>query len=361
MVLLKPPSASPFLTSIHHPKLRPAPLFFPTLPNAKLGVSFPILNCTNHLSSGKIPKSHSLSRTFQFLKPYVLSEHKAILLGWLCSAISVYSLSNIVSKVGKISATINGIDTIKLRDQGLVLGGLVIARLLASYGQQVCLWDAALNAVYKLRVHVFDSLLDRELGFFEGRDGVSSGDIAYRITAEASDVADTLYAVLNTIIPSTLQLSIMMAQMLIISPELSLISALVIPCMAFVVAFLGQELRKISKKAHLSIAALSAYLNEVLPAMVFVKANNAELCESARFKMLARIDLSQRLNKKKMKAVIPQIIQAIYFGVLSVLCVGSLLVSSGSFDGYRLISFLTSLLFLIEPIQPLRSCLRLSI
>lgn len=33
--------------------------------------------------------------------------------------------------------------------------------------------------------------------------------------------------------------------------------------MVLVVAFLGQELRKISKKAHLSVAALSAYLNEV--------------------------------------------------------------------------------------------------
>ncbi|KHN40925.1 hypothetical protein glysoja_045858 [Glycine soja] len=28
-------------------------------------------------------------------------------------------------------------------------------------------------------------------------------------------------------------------------------------------AFLGQELRKISKEAHVSIAALSAYLNEL--------------------------------------------------------------------------------------------------
>lgn len=37
----------------------------------------------------------------------------------------------------------------------------------------------------------------------------------------------------------------------------------VIPCMALVVAFLGQKLRTISRKAHLSIANLSAYLNEV--------------------------------------------------------------------------------------------------
>lgn len=38
----------------------------------------------------------------------------------------------------------------------------------------------------------------------------------------------------------------------------------VIPCMALAVAFLGQKLRTISRKAHLSIANLSAYLNEVI-------------------------------------------------------------------------------------------------
>lgn len=109
---------------------------------------------------------------------------------------------------------------------------------------------------------VFDRVLHREVAYFEGNGGVSAGDIAYRITAEASDLAVTLYTLLNTIVPSTLQLSAMMMQMLVISPALSFISAMIIPCMLLVVTFLGQELRKISKEAHVSIADLSAYLNE---------------------------------------------------------------------------------------------------
>ena len=174
----------------------------------------------------------------------------------------------------------------------------------------------------------------------------------------------------------------------------------VIPCMAFVIAYLGERLRKISKRAHLSIATLAAYLNEVgfmfirpsvfhfhdclqfifysfkflgstqvskfklllilaspfimfqvLPAILFVKANNGELSEHARFERLAYANLSQHLAKKKMKALIPQIIQIIYFGVLCILCIGSLVVSRGSFDGCNMVSFVTSLLFLVEPIQ----------
>ncbi|KAL2603717.1 hypothetical protein AAZV13_09G025300 [Glycine max] len=71
--------------------------------------------------------------------------------------------------------------------------------------------------------------------------------------------------------------------------------------MVLVVAFLGQELRK------------------VLPAILFVKANNEESCKNTRFKRLALVDYTARQKKKKMKALIPQIIQAIYFGVLSIL------------------------------------------
>lgn len=82
-----------------------------------------------------------------------------------------------------------------------------------------------------------------------------------------------------------------------------------------------------------------------------MKANNAEQCESARFQRLAHADLSECLKKKKMKALIPQIIQIMYFGALFLFCAGSLAISRGAFDGRSMISFVTSLVFLIEPIQ----------
>lgn len=232
-----------------------------------------------------------------------------------------------------------------------MLGVLVLAKLFACYWQQAFLWEAASKMVYQMRVSVFQKVLERELSFFEGGDGVSSGDIAYRITAEASDVSDTVFAILNTIVPSSLQLFAMATQMLVISPSLSFISAMVIPCMAFVIAYLGERLRKISKGAQLSIATLAAYLNEVLPAILFVKANNGEFSEQVRFERLAHADMCRRLAKKKMKALIPQTLQIIYFGVLCILCIGSLVVSRGSFDGCNMVSFVTSLFFLVEPIQ----------
>lgn len=88
----------------------------------------------------------------------------------------------------------------RLKSEGLVIGVLFLVRLVSSYLQQSLLWEASLRAVYKMRVSVFEKVLKRELGFFEGGKGSSVGDVAYRITAEASDVADTVYAVLNVCI-----------------------------------------------------------------------------------------------------------------------------------------------------------------
>lgn len=76
-----------------------------------------------------------------------------------------------------------------------------------------------------------------------------------------------------------------------------------------------------------------------------------EFSESVRFKRLAYTDVSRQLKKKKMKALIPQIVQAVYFGALFVFCAGSLVLSRGSFETCSLISFITSLVFLVEPIQ----------
>ncbi|KAG7017464.1 ABC transporter B family member 29, chloroplastic, partial [Cucurbita argyrosperma subsp. argyrosperma] len=333
----------PKITSFH---IRTRPLAFESVNSTNS--SNPTIEDSESQSNRPLLRSF---QTFKSLIPHILSQRNHILGGWLCSIVSVFSLSLLVPKIGKFSSIIDKIDVTNLLDEGLVLGILVFARFVASYCQEALIWDAALNAIYEIRVRVFERVLAMDLEFFEGGNGVSAGDIAYRITAEASDVADTVYSLLNTVVPSMLQLSAMATHMLAISPVLSLISAMVIPCVALVIAYLGERQRQISKMASLSIANLSSYLNEVLPAFLFVKANSGEFCENIRFQRLTRTDLYARLKKKKMKAFAPHVVQALYFMSLSMLCVGFLVVSRGSFSSGSMISFVTSLGFLIEPVQ----------
>lgn len=198
-LLTTPPVCSSLLYTLHlnrKPTLRSLRLRFavaaPRLNPGALAVANSI---------GRRPPSPKPSRLpripLQSLKPYLLSQSRSVLFGWLCGAVSVLSLSKLVPRIGRFSSGFAGADVLRLRGEGFVLGVLVLARAVSSYLQHALLWEAALNAVYRVRVNVFERVLDRDLGYFEGGGAISAGDIAYRITAEASDVADTIYALLN--------------------------------------------------------------------------------------------------------------------------------------------------------------------
>ncbi|CAO2839320.1 unnamed protein product [Amaranthus hypochondriacus] len=339
--LLQNSTSIPF----HHIKLNPRNSISTTT-NLKFAQKpFP-KPCISLNSSSNDSLFSSIS-SLQSIKPYIQSEWKLILQGWTCSAISVFCLSKIVPKAGKISSILCDLDAVKC--DGAMLATFFVIRLVTNYLQQAFLLEAAVNSAYNIRVHVFEKVLERDLVFFEG--GGDPGDIPHRIISEAADVADTVFALLNSIVPSTLQLSAMAAQMLVISPVLTTISALVIPSVALAIALLGSKLQRISRQAHLSFAALSTYLNEVLPSILFVKASSMEWTESIRFERLAHVNLIRQLKKKKMKALIPQIVQAVYFGALLTFFAGSLVFSRGSFSTCSLISFVTSLVYLVDPIQ----------
>ncbi|MCO5596308.1 hypothetical protein L7F22_050369 [Adiantum nelumboides] len=158
----------------------------------------------------------------------------------------------------------------------------------------------------------------------------------------------------STLIPSVLQLLAMSARMVLLSPLLFFVTALVIPCMSVVVAVLGERLRAISREGQNSIAGLSSYLNEIFPSMFIVKAFAAEEFELWRFQGLALTDTEARVKKKKMKAFIPEAITAVYASTAILLfAVATWAVSHGSFNATNIISFTTSLLLLVDPIQAL--------
>lgn len=229
---------------------------------------------------------------------------------------------------------------------------LLAVRSMGKFFQQSLLWEVALRVTYDIRCHVFESVLCNDTAYFESRSGASSGDIAYRITAEAQDSGDSVYSLLETLIPSALQLVAMSTRMILLSPLLSIVAILVIPCMSVVVAVLGERLRLISREGQNSIAGLSSYLNEIFPSMPMVKAYAAEEFEQWRFQKLALADNEARIKKKRMKAFIPEAITAVYATTAIMLFgVATWAISRGAFDGPNLISFVASLLLLIDPIQ----------
>lgn len=148
-------------------------------------------------SSSPVQRSHLRSLPLSQIEPFVVSEWEPILKGWICSAMAVYCLSRTVPCVGRLPSVLCEVGSDRMVSEGLRLAALAGARSAAAYLQHAFLWEAALRSACGIRVHIFDRVLMRDLGFFEGSGSVPTGDVAFRITSEASDVADTVYALLN--------------------------------------------------------------------------------------------------------------------------------------------------------------------
>lgn len=122
--------------------------------------------------------------------------------------------------------------------------------------------------------------------------------------------------------------------------------------MGVVIAVLGERVREVSKKGQDTMAALSAYVNELLPALLIVKVHGAQALEASRFRRLASAELSARLQKKRLKALFPQAITASYgVAVVVILSVGAWVIRQGQLSAPQMVSFLTALVLLVEPVQ----------
>ncbi|CAI7776942.1 unnamed protein product, partial [Closterium sp. NIES-54] len=188
-----------------------------------------------------------------------------------------------------------------------------------------------------------------------GSTAVATGDLVYRLTAEAREVGEVVFAVLKAAVPAVCQVAVMLTRMVQLSPVMTLATLCVVPLMSVIIASLGERVRRVSSEAQASIAALSARITEVLPAMLLVKAHAAEPYEALLFRHLAEADRSARLRKKRLKALFPEAITAAYAAAVVVLFgVATWAVGQGGLTGAGIVSFFTSLVLLIEPIQKRR-------
>ncbi|KAH7298549.1 hypothetical protein KP509_25G048800 [Ceratopteris richardii] len=312
------------------------------------GEEIPTVIALIDMNQWKLPLRHALPR----LLPFLAAQRILICKAWACALISVLALFFFAPMTGQISSILDKGEFICLFRECLLAALLLALRSVTTFLQQSLLWEVSLKATYDIRCHVFGCVVQNDIAYFEGGGGAASGDLAFRITSEAEDTGDSIYSLLQTLIPSALQLLVMSVRMVSLSPLLSIVSLVAVPCMCFVVAVLGEKLKLISREGQNSVAALSSFLNEIFPSISAIKAYTAEEFEQQYFQELAWTDFKARMKKKRMKALIPEAILAVYaLTALLLFAAASSAASLGSFPANRMVSFVTSLYFLINPIQ----------
>jgi ATP-binding cassette subfamily B protein len=230
---------------------------------------------------------------------------------------------------------------------GLVLLVFAIQKI-AQFGQDSLLAGPALQVSQSLRRDLFQRLQKVQLGALEK---MSSGDLTYRLTEDADRVSEVIYKTLHDSIPSSLQLVAVLGYMLWLDWKLTLAILLLAPFVAWLISLFGARVMIATERSQKKVSELAGLLGEAIEGLPLVRAFAAEPWLERRFE--AEIDQHRhaRYNTYRLVALQHPVVGIIeVLGFATVLVLAAIRISSGDLAVPDLITYLTGLVLLIDPI-----------
>jgi len=233
------------------------------------------------------------------------------------------------------------------------VAGAMVARELARAGSEAAAWRALLALDASTRAAAFSRLvLKADVGILGA--GLAPGDAAARLTGDCDAAVAAAFGAVGRALPAAIQAIAVLGRMTVTSPPLALLSLLLAPAMAALLAALGAEQRRLAAASRRASGRLAARAAEVLPVAAYVRVSAAAPREAREFAGLARSLGAARLRLEARRTLIPAAVALLYsLTVAALLLAGANLVAAGALGGDALAAFLASLVLLIEPVQAL--------
>jgi ATP-binding cassette subfamily B protein len=230
---------------------------------------------------------------------------------------------------------------------GLVLLVFAIQKL-AQFGQDSLLAGPALQVSQSLRRDLFQRLQKVQLGALEK---MSSGDLTYRLTEDADRVSEVIYKTLHDSIPSALQLVAVLGYMLWLDWKLTLAILLLAPFVAWLISLFGARVMIATERSQKKVSELAGLLGEAIEGLPLVRAFAAEPWLERRFEEEIDQHRQARYNTYRLVALQHPVVGIIeVLGFATVLVLAAIRINSGDLAVPQLISYLTGLVLLIDPI-----------
>jgi ATP-binding cassette subfamily B protein len=234
------------------------------------------------------------------------------------------------------------------------IGTLVfLVQKIAQYGQDTLMAKAALAIAFQIRTQVYAHLQRLSLSYFES---AQSGELAYRMTEDIDRIGEVINKVFHQFLPSVLQLIVVLGYMVYLNWQLTLTTIVIAPVMAALIAWFGEQIRKLSYRTQSRISNLSALLVEVFSGMRLVQAFAAEDYTLDRFSREAERNRVVRYKTEKLKAIQSPVVGFLEaVAILFLLLLGGWQVSEKNLTGSQFVSYLAAVLMLTDPISLLTS------
>ena len=285
---------------------------------------------------------------FRRLIPLLGPHRRLLTIGTLCMLVFVSSQLVLMRLMGRLLPDVGSGDLQRILPViGLVLLVFAIQKL-AQFGQDSLLAGPALQVSQSLRRDLFQRLQKVQLGALEK---MSSGDLTYRLTEDADRVSEVIYKTLHDSIPSALQLFAVLGYMLWLDWKLTLAILILAPFVAWLISLFGARVMIATERSQQKVSELAGLLGEAIEGLPLVRAFAAEPWLERRFEEEIDQHRRARYNTYRLVALQHPVVGIIeVLGFATVLVLAAIRINSGDLAVPQLISYLTGLVLLIDPI-----------
>ena len=231
---------------------------------------------------------------------------------------------------------------------GIALAGLLVQKV-AQFGQDSLMAQAAFRVAYDLRTRVYAHLQRLSLSYFEQ---AKTGDLAYRLTEDVDRIGELTHKLFHDFVPSALQLVVLFGYMIYINWQLTGSVLLLVPVLAFLAGWFGEQMLQLARRSQNRVADLSSQVAEVISGIRLVQAFAAEEYEIARFSDQAEANRAARYSLARLKAIQFPVVGFLYVSVVFLLLmIGSWQIAVGNLAQADFATYLINSVLLIDPIN----------
>jgi subfamily B ATP-binding cassette protein MsbA len=233
----------------------------------------------------------------------------------------------------------------------VLLLGLFIVRGLTSFVSTYCMAWVGSRLVMDLRAAMFDKLMALPTRYF---DQNPSGQLIAQLAFNVTQVTQSATSSLTTLVRDTVTVLGLLAYLLWLNWQLTLIVFALVPLTLWVVRVASRRLRGLSRKAQQNIGDLTQVVDEAVGGHRVVKLYGGEAYEQTRFRQAANLARLFEMKRVAANAVYEPVIQLIAAVALAIIVyIAADQASSNTTTVGGFVAFFMAMLLLFAPLKRL--------
>lgn len=233
----------------------------------------------------------------------------------------------------------------------LLLVGVAIAKGAAYAGQFYLMGTIGQNVVADLRKELFGKLMSMPPSFWARRH---SGDLHSRLNTDVVNIEAAIVWALSSYARDTLQVVVLLVQAFVLDWRLSIIAFGALPVVILPVIRFAKWLKRVTMQSNVVMGDINTVAHEALSGVRVVQAFGAEDRERARYASAIHEHLAVMRRSLLIRATSTPTMEIIAIaGVGAAVAYAGKAVASGEIEGRLFMSFIATVLLMVQPAKAL--------